>query len=80
LETQVYGDYLRDIKSNKAVYLLINSEKRNWQLCGKRVNFQSLIEVLKEQSEKLSNIRDDGQFVEIVGIDLTLRGKYGNKK
>lgn len=77
LETQVYGDYLRDRRSNKAVYLLVNSEKKNWQLCEKRANFQQLIEILKRQSETLSKSRDDGQFVEVVGIDLTLRGKYG---
>lgn len=75
LENQLCGDYLRDNRSTRGIFLLVyRGDKANWELRdGNHVDFPGLIEALKEHwwdiSPEFSNIED----IVVIGIDLTCR-------
>ncbi|NOI67165.1 hypothetical protein [Vibrio sp. 99-8-1] len=75
LENQLCGDYLRDSKSNRGIFLLVlRKKKSSWKLPNGRANsFLELIIMLEQYwksiSAKYTNVSD----IQIIGIDLTRR-------
>ena len=76
LENQLCGDYLRDSRSNRGIFLLIRQGKHdNWEVPNNQnqVDFNSLISSLQEHWQaifpKFSNIDQ----ITVIGIDLTVR-------
>ncbi|APW39544.1 hypothetical protein RD110_21925 [Rhodoferax koreense] len=76
LENQLCGDYLRDVRSRCGIFLLVyRGEKSGWNLPGNgtTVDFDGLVDALKNQAKSLllglANIDD----IRVIGIDLTKR-------
>ena len=76
-ENQLCGDYLRDNRSGRGIFLLVyrGGKKSHWEVpgSGNRLNFEGLTVALQEHwlliSPKYSNIDD----IQVIGIDLTKR-------
>lgn len=75
LENQLSGDYLRDRRSSRGVFLMVHQgSKTSWELPdGKRVSFGELVETLKKQWIELSPRYPNVDELTIIGIDLTIR-------
>ena len=76
LENQLCGDYLRDNRSGRGVFVLVyRGGKPHWEVPGSgiRVDFEGLTSALQEHwtqiSPKFSNVDD----IKVIGIDLTKR-------
>lgn len=76
LENQLCGDYLRDSRSKRGIFLLVyRGEKAGWDVPGSdnRLDFADLTVALqdhwKQISSKFSNVDD----ITVIGIDLTKR-------
>lgn len=76
LENQLCGDYLRDNRSNRGIFLLVyRGEKAGWDVpsSNNRENFAGLTASLQDHwrriSPKFSNVDD----ITVIGIDLTKR-------
>jgi hypothetical protein len=77
LEIQLCGDYLRDIRSSRGIFLLVYlGTKSYWDLPnGRRVStFEMLIDELQRHWTLISNDYPDVEDIRIIGIDLTRRG------
>lgn len=76
LENQLCGDYLRDTRSNRGLFVLAyQGKQQTWVLPnGDSVNFQGLVDALQrhwlEASPRFPNVDE----IIVVGIDLTKRG------
>ncbi|MBZ4218776.1 MAG: hypothetical protein LAC69_01105 [Chlorobium sp.] len=73
---QLCGDYLRDNRSGRGVFVLVyRGGKPHWEVPGSgiRVDFEGLTSALQEHwtqiSPKFSNVDD----IKVIGIDLTKR-------
>jgi len=78
LENQLCGDYLRDKRSNRGIFVLIyRGEKIGWDVpdSDNRVDFSGLIAGLQDHwlriSPKFSNVDD----TTVIGINLTKRSR-----
>jgi hypothetical protein len=76
LENQLCGDYLRDKRSSRGIFVLVyRGDKGGWDVPGSdnRVNFSGLTAALQDHwrriSPKFSNVDD----ITVIGIDLTKR-------
>ncbi len=76
LENQLCGDYLRDNRSSRGIFVLVyRGDKPKWDLpgSGNRVDFAGLITALQAHwlqiSPKFSSVDD----ITVIGIDLTKR-------
>lgn len=76
LENQLCGDYLRDVRSSRGVYMLVwSGAKGSWEhpTYGRLVGLDALVTALKDRwralSERLVNVED----IAIIGVDLTSR-------
>ncbi|MGD9578708.1 MAG: hypothetical protein AB7Y74_10695, partial [Syntrophorhabdus sp.] len=76
LENQLCGDYLRDNRSGRGIFVLVyRGDKGGWDVpCGdNRVDFAGLTTALQDHwwkiSPKFSNVDD----ITVIGIDLTKR-------
>jgi len=74
LENQLCGDYLRDNRSSRGIYLLVyRGEKARWKMPASRVDFAGLTSALQDHwrriAPKFSNVDD----ITVIGIDLTKR-------
>lgn len=77
LEVQLCGDYLRDIRSNHGIFLLVYSgERSSWQLPdGKSAeSFDGLVDALQNHWCFLSSNFPNVEDIKVIGIDLTKRG------
>lgn len=76
LENQLGGDYLRDIRSSCGIFLLVNhGGKKNWTLPNKKkVSFKDLINELHQHWRLLAPRFPNTDDVQVIGIDLTVRG------
>jgi hypothetical protein len=77
LEIQLCGDYLRDNRSTRGVFVLIyRGTRTSWDLPnGKRAeSFEALIEALQEQWTTLAPLFPGVEDIRVIGIDLTKRG------
>lgn len=77
LEIQLCGDYLRDKRSNRGIFLLVyHGVKPSWDLPnGKRAEgFATLIDALQNQWAILAPQFPGVEDIRVIGIDLTKRG------
>lgn len=78
LENQLCGDYLRDNRSNRGLFVLVyRGEKQSWELSGtgKSVDFTGLVEVLQAHWLAISGTFPRVDDIRVIGIDLSLRTK-----
>jgi hypothetical protein len=75
LETQLCGDYLRDDRSNRGVFVLVyRGEKSTWDVPGRgRVDFDGLVRALHEYWLSISAKFVGVEEIKVIGIDLTKR-------
>lgn len=75
LETQLCGDYLRDDRSNRGVFVLVyRGEKSTWDAPGRgRVDFDGLVRTLHEYWLSISAKFVGVEEIKVIGIDLTKR-------
>lgn len=76
LNNQLCGQYLRDIRSNCGIFLLVYvGNKKHWKRPQSRQNldFDSLIQLLKEEAAAIVARDNKIESVEIVGINLRKR-------
>lgn len=77
LRNQLVGKYLRDATGGWGLMLLVwkgSNPERNWIIGGRRVGIPNLKEALRAYWETISNSFPNVAAVEVVLIDLTLRG------
>ncbi len=77
LEIQLCGDYLRDPRSSRGIFLLVYlGTKSYWDLPnGRRADtFEMLIDELQRHWTLISNDYSGVEDIRVIGIDLTLRG------
>ena len=78
LENQLCGDYLRDNRSNRGLFVLIYyGEKLNWVLphTGKTVDFGELIANLQSHWAMIYSRFPGIDDIRVIGVDLTQRAK-----
>lgn len=76
LENQLCGDYLRDNRSSRGVFVLVyRGEKSHWEMndSGFRVDFDGLTVALQEHWKQISPNFSKVDDITIIGIDLTKR-------
>lgn len=75
LENQLCGDYLRDSRSKRGIFLLVCRAPRQWELptSGERVDFGGLLRALEQHWTSLDPKFPEVDDVAIIGIDLTRR-------
>ncbi len=78
LENQLCGDYLRDNRSNRGIFLLVycgKKETKHWEVPGsrERVDFAGLIAALQEHWKEISPKFPKIENIKVIGIDLTKR-------
>ena len=76
LHNQLSGQYLRDVRSNCGIYMLVyRGGNKNWQHpeTGKKLNFCGLTQLLKEEAKKIITKDNKVECITIIDIDLTKR-------
>ncbi len=74
LETQLCGDYLRDVRSARGLFVLVyRGEKRTWELSEGAVDFSALVGALQAHWMNISTRFPSIEEICVVGIDLTKR-------
>lgn len=76
LENQLCGDYLRDNRSNRGLFVLVyRGEKGAWELPGTHhsVDFAGLVAALEAHWTKMSANFPNVDDISVIGIDLTKR-------
>ena len=82
LENQLCGDYLRDERSNRGIYLLVyRGEQTSWKIPNgkKSVNFCELLKALENRWKEISQNYPKIEEIEVIGIDLTKRSSISRK-
>lgn len=77
LEMQLCGDYLRDPRSSRGIFLLVYlGAKSYWDLPNGRraATFEMLIDELQRHWTLISNDYSGVEDIRVIGIDLTRRG------
>lgn len=77
LEVQLCGDYLRDVRSSRGIFLLVYlGTKSYWDLPnGRRADtFEKLVDELQRHWTLISSDYPGVEDIQIIGIDLTRRG------
>ena len=75
---QLVGDYMREATGGCGVMLLVwqgNRPDRRWKIDGRMVCLEDLRDALKGYWDTICNLFPDVEAVEVVLIDLSLRGK-----
>ncbi|MDR4474932.1 MAG: hypothetical protein R3B11_02870 [Nitrospira sp.] len=77
LENQLSGDYLRDNRSSRGIFALVNlSPAKRWQLpSSDLVDFDGLVQALQNHWKSIANKHSHVEDIAIIGIDLTKRFK-----
>ena len=76
LNNQLCKDYLRDIRSNCGIFLIVyRGEKTYWEhpITGTHMNFHDLILLLEAEAGAIEAKDNKVESIEIVGIDLMKR-------
>ena len=76
LENQLCGDYLRDNRSNRGIFVLVyRGEKKYWEMPdnANRVDFLGLVTALQEYWKHISTKFRGVDDITVIGIDLTKR-------
>ncbi|WP_441229549.1 hypothetical protein AB7828_04935 [Tardiphaga sp. 215_C5_N2_1] len=77
MEVQLGGDYLRDTRSSRGIFLLVYiGTRKRWDLPsgGKAESFEALLIALRQHWSVISSQYPNVEDLAVVGIDLTLRG------
>jgi hypothetical protein len=77
LENQLCGDYLRDNRSNRGIFLLVyKGNKQSWYIPGTRdrANFGELTDALQHYWSQIASKFPNVHAITVIGIDLTKRG------
>ena len=77
LEIQLCGDYLRDIRSSRGIFVIVYlGTKSYWDLPGGRRadTFEMLVDELQRHWTLISNDYPGVEDIRVIGIDLTRRG------
>lgn len=80
LKTQLCGDYLRDDRSTRGIFLLVaQGGKQSWDLPGgaRAEDFESLVRALQTHWSAISDNYSGVEDIRVIGIDLTRRGVDG---
>jgi hypothetical protein len=78
LENQLAGDYLRDVRSGRGLFVLIyRGDKNSWVIPGteQTVDFDGLVDVLERHWATISEKYPGVESIKVIGIDLTKRNK-----
>ena len=78
LENQLCGDYLRDNRSSRGIFVLVyRGDQTGWDVPNrkKRVDFTELVVALKEHWQQISPKYSNVDDITIIGIDLTKRAR-----
>jgi hypothetical protein len=78
LENQLCGDYLRDSRSSRGIFLIVyRGEKQSWEIPGTKhaVTFGGLCDALQQSWSRLSGNFSGVDDITVIGIDLTTREK-----
>jgi hypothetical protein len=78
LENQLCGDYLRDNRSSRGLFVLVyRGEKQTWELPGvsEPADFTGLVEALQKRWIALSSRFPNVDYIRFLGIDLTRRAR-----
>lgn len=77
LENQLCGDYLRDRRSTRGIFLLVtkNGKQHSWKVPNKNtsVDFEGLIHSLRAYWQQLSPSYPKIDEITVIGIDLSKR-------
>lgn len=76
LENQLCGDYLRDNRSNRGIFVLVyQGNKSSWDIpgSGNRVDFAKLTVVLQDHWWQITSKFPKVDDIAVIGIDLTKR-------
>ena len=76
LENQLCGDYLRDVRSSRGVFVLVYTGEKTWwehPSGGRLESFDALIDGLRQHWERLATKMADVEDIVVIGIDLTKR-------
>lgn len=76
LENQLCGDYLRDVRSSRGIFLLVHNGGKTWwehPAGGRLDSFDALLQALRQHWEVLSSKMANVEDIAIIGIDLTKR-------
>ena len=74
LEVQLSGDYLRDNRSARGIFALVNLRASHWQIpSGELVDFNGLLEALRNHWQLVANQHPHVEDISVIGIDLTRR-------
>jgi len=76
LENQLCGDYLRDNRSNRGIFVLVyRGDKPGWELprSGNRVDFAGLTAALQDHWRQVSSKFSKVDDITVIGIDLPKR-------
>jgi hypothetical protein len=76
LENQLCGDYLRDSKSNRGIFVLVyRGDRKSWQIPDRnlKVTFLELVESLQNHWKKIATNYPKIDEIKVIGIDLTKR-------
>jgi hypothetical protein len=75
LEIQLSGDYLRDNRSARGIFILVNRKKgRRWRLpSGDLVDFDRLLGALRDHWNSIAGKHPHVEDLTVVGIDLSKR-------
>jgi hypothetical protein len=76
MENQLCGDYLRDNRSNRGLFVLVyRGEKKGWDIprSANRVDFTGLVAALQAHWERISAKFPGVEEITVIGIDLMKR-------
>ena len=77
MEVQLGGDYLRDARSSRGIFLLVYvGTKQSWDLPGggRVERFEELLSALRQHWAVIASQSPNVEDLAVVGIDLTRRG------
>ena len=76
MEEQLGGDYLRDKRSTRGLFVLVNrGNKTEWHSpTGEKLDFDGLCAALQSHWKQLAPSYPNVDDIVVVGIDLTKRG------
>jgi hypothetical protein len=78
LVNQLCGDYLRDRRSNRGIFILVNHvSPRHWKIPGHDAlcTFPELVAALQKHWESIKSDYPSIDNIDVLGIDLTARSK-----
>lgn len=81
-KNQLIGQYMRE--AQYGIFLIINRgaqyDLKSWKITNKRGGFPELVQLLKSETYPLIKKHKKVQGLEVIGIDLMLRGKAAFEK